>query len=123
MPGFFTKLLENDYLRSVTPQSGRFRTFLLTAFTRFSANEWDRSRRLKRGGQCAFIPLDAGTAEDGYRFEPVDELTPEKLYDRHWGQTVVELVADRLRLEYDRAGEADRFEALHPCLMGEGVIR
>lgn len=77
--GFFTKLLEKDYLRSGTPQSGRFRTSLLTAFTRFSAREWDRSQRRKRGGQCAFIPLDAGTAEDGY-----------------W------------------------FEALHPCLLGEG---
>lgn len=117
--GFFAKLLEKDYLRSVTEQSGRFRTFLLTAFTNYRANEWDRSQRLKRGGQCTLIPLDAGTAEDGYRLEPVDELTPEKLYDRHWGETVVELVADKLRSEYGQAGEAERFEALHTCLMGE----
>jgi len=37
--GFFARLLEKDYLRSAAPDKGRFRTFLLVAFKRYSAGE------------------------------------------------------------------------------------
>src|SRR5262245_2328551 len=36
---FFARLLERDYLRQADRQRGRFRSFLLTAFQHFLANE------------------------------------------------------------------------------------
>src|SRR4026207_509679 len=47
---FFAQLLEKNYLASVTPERGRFRSFLLTAFKHFLAKEWDKARAQKRGG-------------------------------------------------------------------------
>jgi DNA-directed RNA polymerase specialized sigma24 family protein len=48
---FFYRLLHGDYLARVDPRKGRFRSFLLAAMNHFLANEWDRSRTLKRGGK------------------------------------------------------------------------
>src|SRR5438874_278641 len=57
---FFARLLEKDFLRTVGPDRGRFRNFLLVAIKRFVANEWDRSRALKRGGGQQLVSLDTG---------------------------------------------------------------
>src|ERR1700751_2909207 len=47
---FFTHLLEKHALGSVSPERGRFRTFLLTSCQHFLANEHQRAGALKRGG-------------------------------------------------------------------------
>src|SRR6185503_11725234 len=61
--GFFARLLQKDYLRSVAREKGRFRSFLLVAMKRFLANEWDRSRTQKRGGGQVHLSFDTSTAE------------------------------------------------------------
>src|SRR5512140_743318 len=48
--GFFARLFEKHYLRTAAREKGRFRTFLLTAFKAYMANEWDRQHAIKRGG-------------------------------------------------------------------------
>src|SRR3954447_17897292 len=40
---FFARLLRKDWLRSVAPEHGRFRTFLLVAMKNFLAKEWHRA--------------------------------------------------------------------------------
>ena len=65
--GFFSDLLEKDTLKKVDRAKGKFRTFLLSALTNFLANEWDKSRTLKRGGQRQIISLDETVAEELYR--------------------------------------------------------
>ena len=116
--GFFEKLLEKEYLKSVARDKGRFRTFLLTAFSHFLANEWDSRHRTKRSGGATVISLDGIDAEERYRLEPADLLTPEKLFDRSWAETVVNLVTARLESELADSGEAKRFDALQSCLRG-----
>src|SRR5690554_3458739 len=61
--GFFARLIEKEWLNVVDETRGRFRTFLLTAVTRFMANEYDRSQALKRGGGQTFLAIDAVDAE------------------------------------------------------------
>src|SRR6202022_2063001 len=56
--GFFARLLEKDYLKTAAPNKGRFRTFLLMAFKRYSAGEWDRQHAQKRGGFAPIISID-----------------------------------------------------------------
>jgi len=49
--GFFSKLLEKHYLDDFDRERGRFRTFLLAAFRHYVANERNRERAQKRGGE------------------------------------------------------------------------
>src|SRR5262249_19135820 len=51
--GFFAHFLERGYLRAADPGRGRFRSFLLTSVKHFLAHEWEKARRLKRGGAVA----------------------------------------------------------------------
>jgi RNA polymerase sigma-70 factor (ECF subfamily) len=110
--GFFARLLQKDYLRSVAREKGRFRTFLLVALKRFLADEWDHARAQKRGGGTGCISLEAEAAERRYRFEPVEPLTPERVYERHWALTLLDVTLARVRREFDAAGKAEEFERL-----------
>src|SRR5262245_47471549 len=42
---------EKNYLRDARRERGKFRSFLLASLKHFLANEWDRARTRKRGGQ------------------------------------------------------------------------
>ena len=48
---FFARLLEKKTLAVADPARGRFRSFLLASLKHFLANEWDKQRAQKRGGQ------------------------------------------------------------------------
>ncbi len=110
--GFFARLLEKDYLQAAAREKGRFRTFLLVAFQRFVANEWDRSRAQKRGGDRTLVPLDAELAERRYQIEPVDDLSADRIYERRWALTLIEETVGRLRKEFEEAGKTGEFEQL-----------
>jgi DNA-directed RNA polymerase specialized sigma24 family protein len=47
---FFARLLAKQWLAGIEPRVSRFRSFLLTAVSRFLANEYDRQTAAKRGG-------------------------------------------------------------------------
>jgi RNA polymerase sigma-70 factor (ECF subfamily) len=55
------------------------------------------------------------TADQRYLHEPVDQTTPETLYERRWAQTVMGVVLDRLAAETDER----RFEVLKGYLLDE----
>jgi RNA polymerase sigma-70 factor (ECF subfamily) len=116
---FFARLLGKDYLSAAAREKGRFRTFLRVALRRFLANEWDRARRLKRGGGRAALPLDTAMAEDRYRAEPGGGLPPDRLYERRWAMTLLDQTLGRLRAEHTAAGKAAEFEQLKGVLMAE----
>jgi RNA polymerase sigma-70 factor (ECF subfamily) len=117
--GFFACLLESESLAGVSPDKGRFRTFLLVALKRFLANEWHRANSQKRGGGSFHVPLQGHTAETRYIAEPIQELTAEKLYERRWALTLLDRVLDRLGQEFHNAAKSELFEKLKPYLMGE----
>ncbi len=113
---FFTRLLEKKQLAIADQSKGRFRNFLLTAVKRFLVNEWDKSQALKRGGGRTVISMDSLEAETRYSIEPVDDMTPERLFQRRWALAVLDQVLLLLRLEHEQAGKAGLFEALGPTL-------
>jgi len=116
---FFARLLEKNYLGVVDPAKGRFRSFLLAALKHFLANEWDKANTLKRGGGRIVVSIHPRSAETCYAVEPVDQLTPEKLFDRRWALTLLQRVIERLREEYAAAGKIAAFEQLKTALTGE----
>jgi RNA polymerase sigma factor (sigma-70 family) len=115
--GFFARLLEKNYLEGVDSDKGKFRSFLLMAVKRFMANEWDRANRQKRGGGALLLSLDWQDAEQRYLFNPVDNLSPDKLYDRAWAVIVLEQVITRLRDESAAEGKARHYEQLKGYLL------
>ena len=115
---FFARLLEQGWVRRADPGKGRFRSFLLTAMSRFLANEWDRIRTQKRGGDPFLAPLQFESAELHHRGGPVDHRTPEQAFERSWALTLVAQVLVKLETAERGDDRAELFEALKPCLTG-----
>lgn len=110
--GFFAGLLEKNYIADADREKGRFRTFLIAAFKHFLAKEWRREQALKRGGDQVFVPIDADDAESRYGFEPADQSTPERIFERRWAMMVLERTLATLRAEYEDAGKGAIFNHL-----------
>jgi RNA polymerase sigma factor (sigma-70 family) len=115
---FFTRLLEKDSLRHVDPQKGRFRSFLLTSFKHFAADERARAHAQKRGGGQAPISFDVETAEGLYTLEPSHEQTPERLFERRWALTVLRRTVVRLGMEHGDPKKERQFRLLKAYLPG-----
>ncbi len=109
---FFARLLEKQWLKTADANKGRFRTFLLTAVTRFLSHEREREQALKRGGGSLMFSLDATTLAEGVSIEPADPRTPEALFERRWAETLLNRVMSRLKDEFDGGGRSGRFDAL-----------
>ena len=116
---FFARLLEKNYVAQAERERGRFRTFLLAALTHFLADEWDKVRRLKRGGGREIISFDAASAEERYRLEPIEQLNAAKLYERRWVTTLFDQVLARLEQEFRDAGNGTLFDGLKSSLLAE----
>ena len=110
--GFFLHILEHRALSGVDRLKGKFRSFLLACFQNYLSHEIERSRRLKRGGQCEVISLDLETAENRYRYEPVDYLTAEKIFEARWALTLLEHAMTVVRQEYVARGKESVFDIL-----------
>ncbi len=117
--GFFARFIEKSCLKTVTPTKGRFRSYLLGAVKHFLSNERDRARAKKRGGGCTFVPLDVSGAESRCGFQPGDELTPEKIFDKCWALALLDHVLCRLKDEFVEARKEKTFASLKVFLTGE----
>lgn len=118
---YFTRFFEKRYAKDFRPADGRFRTFLRASVAHFLANEWDRERAKKRGGGQRLLSLDVTEAEERYRREPADNVTPETVFERQWAAAMLERCMSRLRMgEEGREGRSGRFEKLKPFLVTEG---
>jgi RNA polymerase sigma factor (sigma-70 family) len=116
---FFVRFLEKRDVQAADPHRGKFRSFLLASFKHFLANEYDREHAKKRGGGQQPIAIEVDTAEARYSAEPVDEITPESLFERHWAQGVLDRALAALRVECVKSGKTATFVALSDYLIGE----
>jgi DNA-directed RNA polymerase specialized sigma24 family protein len=115
--GFFAHLFERDWLQRVAREKGRFRSYLLAALNYFLADQRDRASAQKRGGGRPIISFDAHEAEERYRLEPVDERSPDKLFERRWAMTLLDQVLSRQAQEFSDAGKRELFNRLQPFLV------
>jgi RNA polymerase sigma-70 factor (ECF subfamily) len=116
---FFIRLLEKNYPSQADPAKGKFRSFLLLRLNHFLADERDRAATQKRGGAKVFISLDEESPEGRYGLEPADELTPEKIFERRWAQTILDQAVARLQAEFVADGKAMIYEVLRAFQPGE----
>jgi RNA polymerase sigma-70 factor (ECF subfamily) len=116
--GTFLTLLDRDGLAAVAPGRGRFRSFLMAACSHHLADCRDRDRAGKRGGGAAPISIDRLGAENRYSAEPVNDWTPERLFDRRWATSLLENAVARLEAESTVAGKSALVSRLLPTLTG-----
>jgi RNA polymerase sigma-70 factor (ECF subfamily) len=117
---FFARLLERKYLKLADPERGRFRSFLLTSLKHFLTDEWEKLRTQKRGGGQRVISWDGFDPEERYRHEPVENLTPDRIYEKRWAGILLDSVLNQLRAEYEKTGRVAEFDHLKACVWGDG---
>jgi RNA polymerase sigma-70 factor (ECF subfamily) len=115
---FFARLLEKPVLAHASPRRGRFRTFLLTAFQNFAANQYQKQQAAKRGGGRQQLAFDFQDGEHRLACEPQDPRTPESEYERQWALALLQRVLQRLREDYAQKGRGELFAQLKPLLSG-----
>ncbi|MHC1764793.1 MAG: RNA polymerase sigma factor [Verrucomicrobiia bacterium] len=120
---FFARLLAKDYLAAVQPAKGKFRWFLLSALKRFLVNARERAMARKRGGGRAPVPFDGEKAEDRYRLEAADHLSPDKLFDRAWAANQIDAAYRCLEEECALEGKRALLERLKVILSGDREVQ
>lgn len=118
--GFFTRLIEKGALRHARRERGRFRSFLLASLKNYLANERQRAQAKKRGGDHVRLRLEPEEVERRLLLQPATRTTPEDVFLRHWGLTVLERVMESLEVEMRRRGRAEELEVLKDFLAGSG---
>ncbi|UCE50329.1 MAG: hypothetical protein JSW47_09225 [Phycisphaerales bacterium] len=109
---FFTQLLEKGSLKQADPARGKFRTFLLASLKHFLADEWDRARALKRGGDRQALSFEILDAETRYTSETTADTSAEKQFEKSWAMTILQRAFARLQSEYSEADRTELFDYL-----------
>lgn len=117
--GFFTKLIEQEWLAQVERRESRFSTVLITILKNFLIKQHRRDVAQKRGGGERLVPLDLAKAESWFGAEPVTKEMPESLFEKRWAHAVMEAALIRLREECEATGKAKVFAMLSPFLSRE----
>ncbi len=113
--GFFAQILRKETFAVADPGKGKLRSFLLTCVRRYLADEHDRAMAQKRGASV-LVSFSPDWAEQTYATEPVDDLTPDRLFQRRWALTVLDHSLEVLGDEYAAAGKGETFATLRPFL-------
>lgn len=121
--GFLARFLERRHLTAVAPERGRFRSYLLAVLKHFLSDQRKWQSASKRGGGHEVLSIDEAAAESRLGIEPVDCESPDLVFERHWGLSVLTRVQERLRARYGERGRLDLFNHLQPCLGGTGQPR
>jgi len=115
--GFLAQLLERGSFARVDRKKGRFRSFLLASLNHFLADEHDRANAKKRGGGRSVFSFDGEEAQRRYRLEPVEEQSPDKLFERRWAMALLDHVLARLGQEFRDQTGAKVFEQLRVFIL------
>ena len=120
---FAERVVTRRVLKDISPERGKFRSWLLASLLNFVGHEREKAMTLKRGGGLPHVSIgmpDLGEAEGRYQAEPGHDLTPAKLYDRAWAFTLLDQTQEELRAVHERTGRAESFAALRGFLPGAG---
>lgn len=115
--GFFAELLERNDFAKADSNHGRLRSYLLTAAKNHLHSAHRRETRQKRGGGAVMLSFDTVDAEARCMIpEPMDDLTPDRVFERQWAITVMEGVVSTLAQRYADKGQAELFNTLKPFI-------
>ena len=118
---FFVRILQGRYLDHADANRGRFRSFLLNSCKYFLSDQSDRARAQKRGGG-AVLQFEVASGEERYQFEPLDNETPERIFERRWAVMLLDRAVSCLREEFLQHGSLDDFDKLKEFLLGQAEV-
>ena len=114
---YFEQLLKKETFKCAREERGRLRTFLVAGLRNFSIAQHRKACAQIRGSGQALIEIDAMEAEQRYRIEPRDELSPEREFDRVWARQLLDTVLRKLESVYAKAGKGAIFNSLQDHLI------
>lgn len=119
--GFFESLLRRETFTAVDEKLGKLRTYLLSAFDNYCAQQWRKATRQKRGSGAEHVELGghihSDKAEQRFLKTSADCLSIEALYNREWAQSLLERSLAALRADYASRGWLERYELLVSSLL------
>ena len=113
---FFETQLKRDFLKTLDPKRGHFRSFLLTSISNFMINEWSKATRQKRGAGQYAIPIDTETGERAVSLLLDDPVTPEQAFEREWAIVLIRRSLEYTREQYAGSGKVELFDAIQPYI-------
>lgn len=117
--GFFASLLRRESLESVSPDKGRFRTFMMRSLQYHLSDAHARESAARRGGGRALVEFDALEPEQRYALEPQSPGdSPDEAFDRRWSAVLMSRVFARLEQEQNAAGKSGAFTVLRDFIGG-----
>ena len=117
---FFADLLNRSFLEKVSPDKGRFRTFLRTCLENFLRNEYDRESTKKRGGDTKKLSLDFINPDGTGAIDPEDTQTPEEIFDREWEKAAFQAALTTLEEKYVEEGRPDYYRVFKIYYLNRG---
>lgn len=105
----FAEIISHDDLLKADSSKGKMRTFLLTLAKRHLIGTIRHNNAQKRGGSDLTFSLDEQDPETNYQREAIDNITPEKLFDRQWAQSLLNATRKALQHEYEKRDHGERF--------------
>jgi RNA polymerase sigma factor (sigma-70 family) len=93
--GFFTSLLERDWIEKYDPTRAAFRTYVRTCVDGFLMHDTESASRLKRGG--GLKQLDFESAEQEVSAAASTQISGEEYFYREWQRHLFALAVEDLR--------------------------
>ena len=114
---FLVALLRRDFLRNISQQRGKFRSFLLASLRNHLADFRDRQNAQKRGGGQWVESLQATDDGGQVLHDPTSEdPAPDRAFHQAWARTILDHALRRLENECARTGHGALCAALEPVL-------
>lgn len=113
-------LLQRNGLARVSPEKGRFRTWLLACLKNHLRDELRKRQTQRRGGGAPHHSLDEEPPEGTPPLQvPGNERSPDLAFDRAWAEAVVAEAWRRLEEDRRAAGRSEFFGRIKPVLAGD----
>lgn len=118
--GFMLHLLSRDFLQNVSPDKGKFRTFLKSCVDNYLRDLAAKEKAAKRGGGKAVASLDETNEEN----EKVHDLAssqsaPDKEFDKAWARTLLANSHRRLEQECAAQGRENLYAQIQPIMYAD----
>lgn len=120
---FLARVLARQDFDTIHPERGRFRSFLLKSFRNFLVSRARGEQSCKRGGGTQTLPLDTEALEASIQSSRIDDVPPDKAFDREWARQVMERALQRLAQQHRSPSQARLFESLKHVLVEGETLR
>jgi len=124
---FFAKLMKDGCFSKADPKKGKLRSFLIGALKRHLVDFRRYEGAAKRGGEVELLPiamsdLDFEDAEYHYAAQPMEGLTPDRIFEQSWALDLLARAHERVRVAYRDGGKEKEYQLLKEVVTTTGEI-